>query len=354
MPLPVTLTAGNKAKASEVMQDFNYLDGQDSTLNTAIGNLRSDMQAADYNLHGQGVIPGFLNDLSPSIQGTAIAVNTGMAYVQGARVYFDTVRSVDFTGKASATYYVLVDPAGVLTAETAEASTKLTICSVVWNGSALSSLVDKRSFFPRPSELKRLYGINANVTAANLNELVGGGDTTLHKHPSVIVPAGSPINAKAAGGTITVTAQPTDGETVTIGSRTYTFKASLTGAANEIAIGADTNATADNLKRAINDEGIEGTNYGAGTAIHADVTASVSTNIVTVTAKVKGAAGNSISLATNSANITLSGASLAGGVDGTSGTAGELRRDSSYLYICIGTQGTTDDNWRRIALGGAY
>lgn len=350
MALPVTLTANSKARAAEVMQNFNYLEGQDSTLDTAIGNLRSDMNAADYNLHGQGVVPGYLNDMAPSIQGTTVAINTGMGYVQGARVHYDTVRSVDFTGKAAATYYVLIDSAGVLTAETAEVSTKLTMCSVYWNGSALSNLVDRRSFFPRPSELRKLYGTSANVTAANLNELTGGGDTSLHKH---LIPQGSPVNAKAASGTITFTGQPADGETVTIGGTTYTFKTTLS-AAYQVKIGATANETADNLRRAINDAGVEGTNYGTGTDPHPTVTATVSTNVVTVTAKVKGAAGNSIALSKTSANITLSGANLSGGVDGTAGTAGELKRDTSYLYVCIGTQTINDDNWRRIALGGVY
>lgn len=70
---------------------------------------------------------------------------------------------------------------------------------------------------------------------------------------------------------------PANNSTVTIGDTTYTFKTTLTGAANEVLIG--TAATSlDFLKEAVIDTGTEGTNYGTGTVANTLVTATTNTN----------------------------------------------------------------------------
>ena len=57
----------------------------------------------------------------------------------------------------------------------------------------------------------------------------------------------------AAAGTLTSNnTNVTNNKVVVIGSRTYTFKTTLTGAANEVQIGADADATLTNLKNLIN------------------------------------------------------------------------------------------------------
>lgn len=93
----------------------------------------------------------------------------------------------------------------------------------------------------------------------------------------------------AATGSIYVDAQPSNNDTLTIGlgatTQVYTFKTVLTGAANEVFIGADTDATATNIKKAINDEGTENTHYGTGTAINAFVSAAVTGSVITLTDK---------------------------------------------------------------------
>ena len=68
---------------------------------------------------------------------------------------------------------------------------------------------------------------------------------------------------------------------------------------NEVLIGADLAATLDNLIAALPDS----------------VTGSKSSGVVTVTAKTAGTAGNSIALAKSGTDITVSGATLSGGVD---------------------------------------
>lgn len=45
---------------------------------------------------------------------------------------------------------------------------------------------------------------------------------------------------------------------------------------------------------------------------------------------------------------------LAGGVDGTVGAKGDVKEDTSYLYVAIAANTIADANWRRIALGSAY
>lgn len=83
----------------------------------------------------------------------------------------------------------------------------------------------------------------------------------------------------AGAGRIIVTTNPVNNDNLIIGltgfTKTYIFKTTLTGAADEILIGATASATAVNIRRAIRDgntvvgDGIgEGTLYGTGTTAH--------------------------------------------------------------------------------------
>lgn len=64
--------------------------------------------------------------------------------------------------------------------------------------------------------------------------------------------------------------------------RAYTWKTTLTGAANEVKRGATVAECASNFAAAINDTGVEGTNYGTGTTQNADFIAEVSGSDPTV------------------------------------------------------------------------
>jgi hypothetical protein len=66
-------------------------------------------------------------------------------------------------------------------------------------------------------------------------------------------------------------ANPSDGDTVTIGSVTYTFKTALTPTAGEVLIGADSERSAENLQRAINQRTGEGSSWAAGTTLNTEV-----------------------------------------------------------------------------------
>lgn len=97
----------------------------------------------------------------------------------------------------------------------------------------------------------------------------------------------------------------TDGDTVTIGTRSYTFKTVLTGSPDEVLIGAVT-ASLANLKSAVNGTEGEGTVYGAGTVAHAEVEAATLTGTTALLfeARVAGEAGNTIGKAEASSNMS--------------------------------------------------
>lgn len=106
----------------------------------------------------------------------------------------------------------------------------------------------------------------------------------------------------AATGTITITTNPTAGDTVTVGSTVYEF-VSADPVGQQVLIGGSTTETATNLAAII-----------SGIA-----TATSSTNTVTVTASETGAQGNSIALAASNSSAITVGASLSGGADYVAG-----------------------------------
>lgn len=122
------------------------------------------------------------------------------------------------------------------------------------------------------------------------------------KRGSLVNVSGEQIAATTDGvkasGTITFADQPTADDTVTVGTTTLTFKSADPGE-NEVLIGTDLAATLDNLIAALPDS----------------VTGSKSSGVVTITAATDGTAGNSIALAKSGDDITVSGATLSGGVD---------------------------------------
>jgi len=125
------------------------------------------------------------------------------------------------------------------------------------------------------------------------------------------------MKSAVATGTLTIAAgNAANNDTVTINTTVYTFKTTLTGAANEVKIGSANTDTCNNLAAAINLADGAGTTYGSVTTRIGIVTASVASNVVTFTAAIRGAVGN-YALAKSGANLTLSGAAMTGGVDYT-------------------------------------
>lgn len=115
---------------------------------------------------------------------------------------------------------------------------------------------------------------------------------------------------------LTLTLPGVNLQTFTIGARVYTLKTGVLSA-DDVKVGADNEETARNITAAINrDEAQEGTTFGTGTVAHAGVSAITQDGIVRATARVGGAAGNAIALATTITGATWGHATLQGGGEG--------------------------------------
>ena len=145
----------------------------------------------------------------------------------------------------------------------------------------------------------------------------------------------------AATGTLTSTGVFADGETVVIGSRTYTMQSPFVDAADNIDASGTTAQTHENLRRAINGDGVAGTNYGTGTVAHADVTAADTATTNVITAK-GGTYGNTLATTETGTNMSFGGATLSGGSGGDVVVlgAGELPSNLVAAVGAVTTSGT--------------
>ena len=142
---------------------------------------------------------------------------------------------------------------------------------------------------------------SAGVTAGHVRIDLHGGSTV------------------AATGTLTSdNTNVADGETVTIGSKVYTFKTSLTPTEGQVLIGGSADASLLNLIGAINHTGSPGTGYSVAAAnTSVSAAASVTSHAFAVTALIPGAGGNSIASTETSLHLSWGGSTLASGVSPT-------------------------------------
>ena len=155
-------------------------------------------------------------------------------------------------------------------------------------------------------------------------------------------PNGVHVGTQATG-TLTTTGALADGETVTVGAQTYTLKSPFVNAANNIDASGTTAATLDNLKRAINGDGVSGTNYGAGTGVNASAYATSTATTLDLLAKVGGTAGNTVATTSVTANASFGGAVLSGGAATNVSvftTALELPSNTTLAVGAVTTRGT--------------
>jgi flagellin len=146
----------------------------------------------------------------------------------------------------------------------------------------------------------------------------------------------------AAASTLTVTGggtQVTANDQVQVGGTTYKFVGSLTGAANEVLIGASDTQALLNLKAAINAAaGGAGSAYGVGTVANAHVTAGTATaTTLVITSNINGVGngvdtGNSVTttiIGGGSGHESWTGGTLAGGTAGATVTVG----NQTYTFV---------------------
>lgn len=115
---------------------------------------------------------------------------------------------------------------------------------------------------------------------------------------------------------LTLTANAVDGETVTIGTQTYTWKNTVAAIADQVLVGATAAASLVNLKAAVNLEAGAGTLYGSGTAANTSAKVqSVTSTTAFVVAIVGGSGGNTIASTETMTNGSFGGATFSGGAD---------------------------------------
>ena len=164
----------------------------------------------------------------------------------------------------------------------------------------------------------------------------------------------TPVNAVASQGKLTVDTQPTVGDTLTIGTKTYTVVTDETAASDgEVDAGADLADFKTLLVAAIN--GTDGINTA-----HTQVTAAAfSGDDCVITASTKGISGDSIATTetftegTNVFDGTTLGTTTAG-VDGTVGSQWECKVDSGCIYVCTADNTVSGANWGKATLTVGY
>jgi hypothetical protein len=153
-------------------------------------------------------------------------------------------------------------------------------------------------------------------TDTNAPVLFGGGGSLITLLDAILV---NGYGSAFSSGTITIDAsQPADGDTVTIGTITYTFRTSLTAQpAYAVAIGGSASAAFINFQAAINQNGIASAHYSIGTLANPDAyVASATATVLTLVSRKGGSASNSIALARTAVgtpHYSVSGATLTGG-----------------------------------------
>jgi chitodextrinase len=155
--------------------------------------------------------------------------------------------------------------------------------------------------------------VAGNLTLAGGNVVLSNGNGI--SFAATVDPS---ILAVAATGTITRTAtNVSDGDTVTVGSETYTFKTTLTPANYEVLISAvDAAGSLTNLANAINGTGGSPGDYQVPAANASASAGTIVGSVLPLTALTAGTAGNSVALfvTTAAAAWTRSAATLRGGV----------------------------------------
>lgn len=125
---------------------------------------------------------------------------------------------------------------------------------------------------------------------------------------------------------LSLTGNPSNNQTLTIGGKVYNFRTSLTDVDGYVQIGATVLDTHANLLAALTLGAGAGTAYAASTTAHTTVDfASGPGTTIDATAKTPGSAGNAIGATETMSNASWSGSGnfLIGGIDGVEWTARE-------------------------------
>lgn len=185
------------------------------------------------------------------------------------------------------------------------------------NGDDVSALVrfnEKVNVTAGASFVLTNSGSGGNITlyAAAQNDV---SEVLFNKQVDNTTQVALAANAYATQTLTSDTVNVSDGDTVTIGSKVYTFQNTLTDVDGNVKIGANAAASLQNLHNAINASGgVAGTDYALATVAHTQVEATaVTATTVVVTALVAGTAANSIATTEVSTHLSWGAATLTGG-----------------------------------------
>ena len=195
-------------------------------------------------------------------------------------------------------------------------------------------------------------GVAVWLDGADVGVAAGAGTGAADDGVTLLAEDALPV--MVANGTLTLTGNAANTQTVTIGSRTYTFQTVLTNVAGNVLIGASASDSLDNLIASITAGAGSGTLYAAATTVHPDLTASAgSGDTMVVSAKLPGSNGNKIGLSETLASGSWSYTSLRGGVDALkfvvsvvpgTGTV-ELFRNGALVASGASVSGSFDGSW---------
>tara|TARA_R110000868_G_scaffold59271_3_gene181968 strand:+ start:8609 stop:9583 length:975 start_codon:yes stop_codon:yes gene_type:complete len=118
----------------------------------------------------------------------------------------------------------------------------------------------------------------------------------------------------AASGDIRTDTNPTDADTLTIGGIVYRFKTTM-AAINDVQLGSTATDTTLAIKKAINLDGIAGTDYFTGTAANPIYSATVATTVITLTDRIPCERRVDQTITESASNFAIR--LPIGGVDGT-------------------------------------
>lgn len=143
-----------------------------------------------------------------------------------------------------------------------------------------------------------------------------------------------------------------NGDTVTIGDHTYTFRTSLSspGPSTEayaVLIGADADASLLNLIRAINGSGTPGTHYGSSTPENEQVTAATSVTSHAFAVTARSGALSAIETTDTAAQLYWDAATLAGGTVALTFAVGEVALAQPGQQVSVVNAPDDDSRWIR-------
>lgn len=167
------------------------------------------------------------------------------------------------------------------------------------------------------------------------------GASAIPKFDGTVTADGTTAGFIAAAQTLTNDGvNVSNGDTVTVDAKVYTFQTALTNVDGNVFIGGSNTASMTNLFNAINLGAGSGTAYAAATTLHPTVLATNPTGTtVVVTAKVPGSVQNAIVTTETSTHLAFGAATLAGGVGAVDKLSGLARKMVTALNASTATSG---------------